>query len=246
MDTSKDVSRRHLTAQIVKAYVSKNHVTRDDLAPLIGIVYDSLDFGASKESEPSPAAPLVPAVSVKKSVTPDYLICLEDGKQFKSLKRHLKTHYDLSPEAYRQKWGLPADYPMVAANYAAKRSELAKSIGLGRKALPEPELEELVELEIEAASEPVGTQPPEPAPAEEPKAPKRGRAAKSQDAESEAVASEPIEAEDAKAPAKPKGRTAKAKSPAKAEADDASEPEASDEAKTPKRRRAAKKDAAAA
>ncbi|RIX98453.1 MucR family transcriptional regulator [Aureimonas flava] len=141
MDSSKDVSRRHLTAQIVKAYVSKNHVTRDDLAPLIGVVYASLDFDAAKEPEAAPAAPLVPAVPVKKSVTPDYLICLEDGKQFKSLKRHLKTHYDLTPEAYRQKWGLAPDYPMVAANYAAKRSELAKSIGLGRKAAPEAEPE---------------------------------------------------------------------------------------------------------
>ncbi|WP_279482835.1 MucR family transcriptional regulator [Aureimonas sp. SK2] len=158
MDNSKDVSRRHLTAQIVKAYVSKNHVTRDDLAPLIGIVYASLDFDAAKEPEAAPAAPLVPAVPIKKSVTPDYLICLEDGKQFKSLKRHLKTHYDLTPEAYRQKWGLPADYPMVAANYAAKRSELAKSIGLGRKAAPEVE----PEAEIEEAPAPaVETEAPE-------------------------------------------------------------------------------------
>jgi predicted transcriptional regulator len=85
------------------------------------------------------AAPLIPAVSIKKSVTPDYLICLEDGKRFKSLKRHLMTHYDLTPEAYRQKWGLPVDYPMVAASYAAKRSELAKSFGLGRKAASAPE-----------------------------------------------------------------------------------------------------------
>ncbi len=86
-------------------------------------------------------------------MTPDYLICLEDGKQFKSLKRHLKTHYDLTPEAYRQKWGLAPDYPMVAANYAAKRSELAKSIGLGRKAAPEmePEVEEApAPVEVEA------------------------------------------------------------------------------------------------
>ncbi|WP_061933694.1 MucR family transcriptional regulator [Aureimonas sp. AU22] len=160
MDNSKDVSRRHLTAQIVKAYVSKNHVTRDDLAPLIGVVYASLDFDAAKEPEAAPAAPLVPAVPIKKSVTPDYLICLEDGKQFKSLKRHLKTHYDLTPEAYRQKWGLAPDYPMVAANYAAKRSELAKSIGLGRKAAPDVE----PEVEIEEA--------PAPAPVVEPEAEK--------------------------------------------------------------------------
>ena len=160
MDNNKDVSRRNLTAQIVKAYVSKNHVTRDDLAPLIGIVYASLDFDAAKEPEAAPAAPLVPAVPIKKSITPDYLICLEDGKQFKSLKRHLKTHYDLTPEAYRQKWGLAPDYPMVAANYAAKRSELAKSIGLGRKAAPEIEPEVEIEeapaaaVEVEAEEKP--------------------------------------------------------------------------------------------
>ncbi len=103
---------------------------------------------------------MVPAVPIKKSITPDYLICLEDGKQFKSLKRHLKTHYDLTPEAYRQKWGLAPDYPMVAANYAAKRSELAKSIGLGRKAAPEIEPEVEIEeapaaaVEVEAEEKP--------------------------------------------------------------------------------------------
>ena len=79
------------------------------------------------------AEPQKPAVSVRKSITPDYLICLEDGKQFKSLKRHLRTHYDLSPEDYREKWGLPSDYPMVAPNYAAARSALAKKMGLGQQ-----------------------------------------------------------------------------------------------------------------
>lgn len=132
-----DVSeRRQQTAEIVAAYVSKNHVPRDELAGLIASVFGALGLSATVTEEPATAEPLVPAVPVKKSVTPDYLICLEDGKQFKSLKRHLMTHYDLTPEAYRQKWGLPADYPMVAASYAAKRSELAKSIGLGRKAKP--------------------------------------------------------------------------------------------------------------
>ncbi|MBA4784075.1 MAG: MucR family transcriptional regulator, partial [Rhizobiales bacterium] len=77
--------------------------------------------------------PQKPAVSVRRSITPDYLVCLEDGKQFKSLKRHLRTHYDLSPEEYREKWGLPADYPMVAPNYAAARSALAKKMGLGQQ-----------------------------------------------------------------------------------------------------------------
>ena len=126
-------SRRYLAAQIVKAYVSNNHVPRDDLPSLIAIVFDALKFDTPAEAPPVEAQPLVPAVPIKKSITPDYIVCLEDGKQFKSLKRHLMTHYNLTPEAYRQKWNLPADYPMVAANYAAKRSELAKSIGLGRK-----------------------------------------------------------------------------------------------------------------
>ncbi len=147
-DNSDQVSsRRYLAAQIVKAYVSNNHVPRDDLPGLISIVFEALKFDTPAEAVQAEAAPLVPAVPIKKSITPDYIVCLEDGKQFKSLKRHLMTHYNLTPEAYRQKWGLSPDYPMVAANYAAKRSELAKSIGLGRKiaapeaAAPEPEPE---------------------------------------------------------------------------------------------------------
>jgi predicted transcriptional regulator len=149
-------SRRYLTAQIVKAYVSNNHVPRDDLPTLIGIIYDALNLDHPTETNQPEAAPLVPAVPIKKSITPDYLICLEDGKSFKSLKRHLMTHYDLTPEAYRQKWGLPADYPMVAANYAAKRSELAKSIGLGRKAAASEPVEEVApdpQAEPEVAAE---------------------------------------------------------------------------------------------
>ena len=160
-------SRRYLAAQIVKAYVSNNHVPRDDLPSLISIVFDALKFDSPSEAAQAEAAPLVPAVPVKKSVTPDYIVCLEDGKQFKSLKRHLMTHYDLTPEAYRQKWGLPADYPMVAANYAAKRSELAKSIGLGRKGTAAVEV---AEPEVEAAPEP----------AEAPPAPKRRASRKAQ------------------------------------------------------------------
>ncbi len=160
-------SRRYLAAQIVKAYVSNNHVPRDDLPSLIAIVFDALNFDTASEAAQPEAPPLVPAVPVKKSVTPDYIVCLEDGKQFKSLKRHLMTHYNLTPEAYRQKWGLPADYPMVAANYAAKRSELAKSIGLGRKASPQVE-------EVEAQpEEPSVTAAPEPEAAEEKTAAKR-------------------------------------------------------------------------
>lgn len=88
---------------------------------------------AGEELLASGSAELTPAVSIRKSVTPDYIICLEDGKKFKSLKRHLITHYNLSPEQYREKWGLPADYPMTAPNYSARRSELAKTNGLGRK-----------------------------------------------------------------------------------------------------------------
>ena len=122
-----------LAADIVSAYVSNNTVTAHDLTALIGDVYAALQrTSAGIVAEPLPE-PLKPAVPVKKSVTPDYIVCLEDGKKFKSLKRHLRTHYDLSPEEYRDKWGLPADYPMVAPNYAAARSALAKKMGLGQQ-----------------------------------------------------------------------------------------------------------------
>ncbi len=121
-----------LTAQIVSAYVAKNVVASSDLPALIQGVYDALGRVAHAP-EPDVREELKPAISVKKSVLPDYLICLEDGKKFKSLKRHLRTHYNLSPEEYREKWGLPIDYPMVAPNYAAARSELAKQMGLGTR-----------------------------------------------------------------------------------------------------------------
>ena len=121
-----------LAAEIVSAYVSNNSVSSQELPNLISEVYAALQKTNGREPEPEPE-PLKPAVSVKKSITPDYLICLEDGKKFKSLKRHLRTHYDLSPEEYREKWGLPADYPMVAPSYAAARSELAKKMGLGQQ-----------------------------------------------------------------------------------------------------------------
>jgi predicted transcriptional regulator len=123
-----------LTADIVAAYVGKNEVTQADLPKLIANIYQSL-AGAPHgyaEARPVETSELKPAVPVRKSITPDYIICLEDGKKFKSLKRHLRTHYDLSPEQYREKWGLPADYPMVAPNYAEARSSLAKKIGLGQ------------------------------------------------------------------------------------------------------------------
>lgn len=121
-----------LTAEIVSAYVSNNAVVATDLPSLIGEVYQALTQVTSNISPPE-REELKPAVTVKKSVTPDYIVCLEDGKKFKSLKRHLRTHYNLSPEEYREKWGLPHDYPMVAPNYAAARSALAKKMGLGTR-----------------------------------------------------------------------------------------------------------------
>lgn len=121
-----------LSADIVSAYVSHNAVSPSDLTRLISDVHGALRSLRSNEV-PVPVEELKPAVPVRKSVAPDYIICLEDGKKFKSLKRHLRTHYNLSPEEYREKWGLPADYPMVAPNYAAARSELAKKMGLGQQ-----------------------------------------------------------------------------------------------------------------
>ena len=120
-----------LTAGIVAAYVSHNLVPASDIPALIDQVHGALAM-ISTGQRPAPADDLNPVVPVKKSVTPDYLICLEDGKRFKSLKRHLRTHYNMSPEQYREKWGLPRDYPMVAPNYAATRSRLAMQIGLGQ------------------------------------------------------------------------------------------------------------------
>lgn len=123
-----------LTADIVAAYVGNNTVAQADLPKLIANIYQSLATATHGVAEPklAEAAELKPAVPVRKSITPDYIICLEDGKKFKSLKRHLRTHYDLSPEQYREKWGLPVDYPMVAPSYAEARSSLAKKIGLGQ------------------------------------------------------------------------------------------------------------------
>ena len=110
----------------------------DPLAPrrnpaLIGHVHSALTRVSTGHAEGAPSEPLKPAVSVKRSITPDYIVCLEDGKKFKSLKRHLRTQYNMSPEEYREKWGLPADYPMVAPNYAQARSNLAKQMGLGQQ-----------------------------------------------------------------------------------------------------------------
>ncbi|MEQ1649517.1 MAG: MucR family transcriptional regulator [Hyphomicrobiaceae bacterium] len=123
-----------LTAEIVAAYVSHNIIATSEIPQLLSQVHAALNgLGGN-----SPAPEIVrdepkPAIAVKKSITPDYLICLEDGKKFKSLKRHLRSHYNLSPEQYREKWALPHDYPMVAPRYAEARSQLAKKMGLGTR-----------------------------------------------------------------------------------------------------------------
>jgi predicted transcriptional regulator len=121
-----------LTAEIVSAYVSNNSVPSGDIPALISQVHSALSRVSTGQSEPS-SEPLKPAVPVKRSISPDHIVCLEDGKKFKSLKRHLRTQYAMTPEQYREKWGLPADYPMVAPNYAAARSQLAKQMGLGQQ-----------------------------------------------------------------------------------------------------------------
>ena len=121
-----------LTAEIVAAFVGKNSVAAGDLPPLISNVFRSLSDVDQPAAE-KPAEGPTPAVPIKKSITPDFLICLEDGTKVKMLKRYLAKRYNLTPDQYRQRWGLGRDYPMVAPNYAAKRSELAKSFGLGRK-----------------------------------------------------------------------------------------------------------------
>jgi predicted transcriptional regulator len=120
-----------LTADIVSAHVSNNSVAVSDLPLLIGNVHSALSGLGTRAEEPAPRPE--PAVSIRSSIKPDYIVCLEDGKKLKMLKRHLMTHYDMTPDDYRRKWGLPADYPMVAPNYAEQRRALAKKIGLGTK-----------------------------------------------------------------------------------------------------------------
>jgi predicted transcriptional regulator len=120
-----------MTADIVAAYVGHNSVSSSDLPNLIQSVHRALAAVTTGAAEAAPV-PKEPAVPIKKSITPDYLICLEDGRKFKSLKRHLRTKYDMSPDEYRSKWGLSKDYPMVAPNYAKARSDLAKQMGLGQ------------------------------------------------------------------------------------------------------------------
>ena len=119
-----------LTSEIVAAHVSNNTLSVNDLPQLIRDVYATLETVGTGNKALDPLTPVVP---IRKSVTPEFLVCLEDGKKLKMLKRHLKTSYNMTPEEYRQKWNLPRDYPMVAPNYAKQRSDLAKEIGLGRK-----------------------------------------------------------------------------------------------------------------
>ncbi len=125
-----------LTADIVAAHVSNNSVAVNDLPVLIANVHSALSALGGSAAEPEPEVKLQPAVSVRASVKPDYIVCLDDGKKLKMLKRHLMTHYGITPDEYRAKWNLPADYPMVAPNYAEQRRTLAKKIGLGRKPGP--------------------------------------------------------------------------------------------------------------
>jgi predicted transcriptional regulator len=122
-----------LTANIVSAYVSNNTVTSSEIPGLISQVYSALTRVSNGAHVATPAEPPKPAVPVKRSVTAEYVVCLEDGKKFKSLKRHLRTQYNMTPDQYRSKWNLPPDYPMVAPNYAAARSQLAKQMGLGQQ-----------------------------------------------------------------------------------------------------------------
>ena len=183
-----------VTADIVSAFVSNNSVRAEDLAALIESVHQAFKSLSDGKTEVVAAPPPVPAVSIKKSVTDDYLICLEDGKRFKSLKRHLSTSYGMSPDEYRAKWGLPRDYPMVAPGYAASRSKLAKDMGLGKKLVQAPA--------------PVSVQQPVPvaAEAETKAAPVARKAAAKATKAAPSVTDAPTVEE---APAKRRGRTAK-------------------------------------
>lgn len=132
MDTVR-IKAADLTTQIVIAAMARNNFASSQIASLIGEVQTAMITAVSTPSEQPPPAQLVPAVNPKKSITDEWIICLEDGQKYKSLKRHIQSAYGLTPDAYRTKWGLPADYPMVAPGYAATRSSLAKAMGLGKK-----------------------------------------------------------------------------------------------------------------
>ncbi len=133
-DAFMDAELIALTSQIVSAYVSKSSVQASDVPALITSVYQSLQSLGQPQASAEAPTELKPAVPIKKSVTPEYIVCLEDGKRCKMLKRHLMSSFGLTPDEYRTKWGLPSDYPMVAPNYAKARSEMAVKIGLGRRA----------------------------------------------------------------------------------------------------------------
>jgi predicted transcriptional regulator len=132
IDNSGESSFIQLTVNIVSAYVSNNSVPSADIPALIGQIHSALKRVSGGQAA-APAEPLKPAVPVKRSISADFLVCLEDGLKFKSLKRHLRTRYNMTPDQYREKWALPPDYPMVAPNYAAARSQLAKQMGLGQQ-----------------------------------------------------------------------------------------------------------------
>ncbi|HYE00037.1 MAG TPA: MucR family transcriptional regulator [Alphaproteobacteria bacterium] len=129
--TQPDAGLLRMTADIVSAYLGKNTLPAQQIPDVVNTVYGSL-IGLTSTPVAAQPEPLKPAVPIKKSVTPEYIVCLEDGKKLKMLKRHLRTNYNMTPDEYRVKWGLPPDYPMVAPNYAAQRSDFAKKIGLGR------------------------------------------------------------------------------------------------------------------
>src|SRR6516225_290230 len=152
---SAELDLTSLTADIVSAYVAHNALTGDKLPDLIGSVYGALSR-ASLQGAESPKVELKPPVAIKKSVTAEYIICLEDGQKFKSLKRHLRSEYNMSPEEYREKWGLPHDYPMVAPAYAAARSNLAKNMGFGRRGTAVAGTQPEVPAKVEPAEKPKG------------------------------------------------------------------------------------------
>lgn len=134
MQSTDDTRVLECTTTIIAAYVGNNTIQKENLSALIADTFATLTQAGRQEA---PVEELIPAVPIKRSIQPDHIVCLEDGKKFKSLKRHLTSHYNMTPQEYRAKWGLPADYPMVAPNYALARSELAKQSGLGRRAILE-------------------------------------------------------------------------------------------------------------
>ena len=162
-----------LTASIVSAYVSNNSVPASDLPALISQVHAALTRVLSGYGD-APRAPPKAAIPVKKSISPEYIVCLEDGKKFKSLKRHLRAQYNMTPEQYREKWGLPPDYPMVAESYAEMRRGLAKKIGLGRKPSAKSAAVKPAATKTAAVKPVTAKASPKPA---KPKAPKRSKAA---------------------------------------------------------------------